>query len=121
MKAKAGDHRETAIRSEIDEDALTAVQEELGFFDMVRTDSAHEAVVRPLRGSVIRRAAANSERWRTVGSQFAPLYRELRDGSLDETVRTELLLELGRGVQELDSSSEVRWAGLFESEDDEDY
>jgi len=27
----------------------------------------------------------------------------------------------GRGVQELGSSSEVRWAGLFGSEDDEDY
>jgi hypothetical protein len=107
--------------SDVDDDSLRAVQDELGFFDMVRTDRAHVSVVDPLRKSVLRRAAENAERWRAVGSQFADLYRDLREDNLDEETRSDLLMRLGLGVRETDPNSEVRWAGLFDTEEDENY
>ena len=86
--------------ADIKGEAVTEVQQELGFQDLVVQDEEDETAVAILKTALPGYARAASERWAEVGSAYEPWYDALRNARLGDSSRSSDFDELRAQVRD---------------------
>ena len=92
----------------VEETELAEVQNELGFTDLTRGDTADLTLTKILGSSARSSAPGNAERWRESGSDLVEHFETLRDASLSDAERREAMQEL-REEAEANGSWSGKW------------